>query len=119
MTSIDFDIVREIALSFPHVQEGDSAGMPTFYARSRRFLARLHDKGDLLILKVGKLEMEFLLEAEPDIYQTTEHYQRWEEVLIQMSRISEAEFRHVFEKAWRRLAQKRDVAEYDKEAIKR
>jgi hypothetical protein len=115
MKSIDFDIVREIALSFPHVEEGESAGMPTFYARSRRFLARLHDKGDLLILKVGKVEMEFLLEAEPHIYQTTEHYQRWEEVLIQMSEISEAEFRQVFEKAWRRLAQKRDVAAYDKE----
>lgn len=71
LTSTDFETVRKIALSFPGVEEGTSYGTPAFRVR-KKFLARLREDGDL-VLKVGDMQTEFLIEAEPEIYYITDH----------------------------------------------
>ncbi|MFN8376624.1 MAG: MmcQ/YjbR family DNA-binding protein [Anaerolineae bacterium] len=113
-TGISFDTARQIALSFPGVEEGESFGAPVFRLRKGLILSPAgREKGNILALKVGKMEAEFMIEAEPDVYYNTEHYRIWCGVLIRMDNISAAEFRYTFEKAWRRLATKRAVAAYD------
>jgi hypothetical protein len=112
--SITFETVREIALSFPGVEEGTTFGAPVFKVKKGMLACEAgHEPAGILAVKVGVMEAEFLIEAEPDIYYVTDHYRSWGGVLIRMSEISPKAFRHVFEKAWRRLANKRDVAAYD------
>jgi len=110
-TSTDFYTVRKIALSFPGVIEGTSYGTPAFRV-GKKFLARLREDGDL-VLKVGDVQSEFLIEAEPDIYYITDHYRGWGSVLIRLSQIRPVAFQYVFEETWRQFASKRDIATYE------
>lgn len=105
-------MVRQIALSFPGVEEGTSYGTPGFRVR-RKFLARLKEDGETLVLKVGDLEKDFLLETEPEIYFTTDHYNGYPSVLVRLAKIEPDALRDAFEQAWRKAASKRDLAAYD------
>jgi hypothetical protein len=112
--SITFEDLRQIALSFPGVEEGNSFGEPVFKVKKGLLACRAgHEPPGILTVKVGEMEAQFLIEAEPDVYYVTDHYRGWGGVLIRMSEISPSALRHIFEKAWRRLATKRDVTAYD------
>jgi hypothetical protein len=112
--SINLETIREIALTFPGVEEGEIFGSSVFRVKKGMLAcAAGHEKGDIYALKVGTMEAEFLIEAEPELYYLTDHYRSWGGVLIRMSEISPKTFQHVFEKAWRRLAAKRDIKLYD------
>jgi hypothetical protein len=109
-----FEEVRQIALSFPGVEEGTTFGAPVFKVKKGMLACEAgHEPAGILALKVGVVEAEFLIEAEPEIYYLTDHYRSWGGVLIRMSETSPKAFRYVFEKAWRRLASTRDVSAYD------
>jgi hypothetical protein len=109
--SMTFEDVRQIALTFPGVVEGTSFGTPAFRV-GKKFLARLREDGDL-VLKVGEIETEFLIEAEPETYYITDHYRGWGSVLIRLSNISPAAFQNVFEQTWRQFASKQQRVDYD------
>jgi hypothetical protein len=109
--TVDFETVRSIALSFPGVKEGTSYGTPSFHARSR-FLARLHDNGQDLVLKVGEFEQGFLIEAEPETYHITDHYRGTSLVLVRFSNMVPDAFRQLFDVAWRQVASRRDLEAY-------
>ncbi len=96
---ITLDEIREIARGFPGVKEGISYGTPAFRARSK-FFARMYDDGTALVLKVGELEQEFLIEAEPEIYYITDHYRGSAYVLVRLAKISPSAFRDRFEQSW-------------------
>ena len=83
-TPITLDIVRRLALAFPGVEEGLSYGTPGFRVRGK-FLARMREDGDTLVVKCGDDERD-----PPDLHD-------------------------VLEEAWRRQAPKRLVQEYDRE----
>jgi hypothetical protein len=114
-SSTHLETVRKIALSFPGVEEAETFGSPNWRVKKGMLACPAgHVKEDnVLALKVGTMESEFLIEAEPDIYYVTDHYRSWGGVLVRMDSISAATFRHIFEKAWRRLANKRDLATYE------
>lgn len=109
---LTFDELRQIALSFPGVTEGTAYGTPAFRARTK-FLARMHDQYDALVLKVGELEQHMMISTEPETYFITDHYRGSSLVLIRLTAIDPPAFRRVFEQAWRTVAGKRDLAAYD------
>lgn len=108
-----FDEVRQIALSFPGVQEHLVFGGPTFKI-GKRFLACIAKiDQDTLCLKVpNQLEREYLLTTHPDIYYLTDHYANFECVLIRMPKANPEELRALFEEAWLKYAPKRLVTAY-------
>lgn len=108
-----FEDIRQIALSFPNVEEHIVFGGPTFRV-GKRFLACIAKiDPDTLVLKVpDRLEREFLLATRPDIYYLTDHYASFEALLIRMSLADPQELRRLFEQAWRTYAPKRLVANY-------
>lgn len=110
---MEFDEIREIALSFPGVEEHVVFGGPTFKV-GKRFLACIAKiDANTLVLKVpDRLEREFLLATRPDIYYLTDHYATFECVLIRMLLADRRELRDLFEQAWRAYAPKRLVAQY-------
>jgi hypothetical protein len=104
-----FQAARRIALTLPGVEEGSSYGTPAFRVRGK-FIARLKEDGDSLVLKVDLETRDALMEADPEVFYITDHYVGYPAVLARLSKIDAAMFRSVLEEAWRRAAPKRLVA---------
>lgn len=104
--------MRRLALAFPGVEEGLSYGTPGFRVRGR-FLARLWEDGETLVIKCGDNERDFRMRADPETFFTTDHYRGYPTVLVRLARVRENNLQAVLEEAWRRQAPKRLVKAYD------
>lgn len=104
-----FDEIREIALSFPNVEEYQLFGTPAFRIGKRLLLCYAKvDPIDTVMLKVpSKLEREFLLSSQPEVYYLEPHYEGYDCVLLRISKMDSGEFRELFEGAWRTYAPKK------------
>lgn len=92
--------VRRLALALPAVEERTSYGTPAF-AVGRKVFARLHDRPGVLVLwRADMGEREALLERDPSVYFTTDHYDGYPMVLVRLERIAPAELAEVLQEAW-------------------
>ena len=108
-----WDEVREIALSFPEVEESTSYGTPSFKVNGK-FLTRLRPEDDSLVLvDVGFDEREMLIEAEPATFHTTPHYKDYPSVLARLSSLHPDALRAFLERRWRNVSPKRAVKAWD------
>ena len=108
----DARAATRIAESLPDVEAGTSYGTPSWKVRGK-FFARLRDDDTVLVAKVEKGEKQLLMEAEPDKFFETPHYQGYGYVLVRLEAIGEDELAEVLEDAWRLAAPKRLVRERD------
>lgn len=108
---VTLQTVRRVALAFPEVEEGLAYGTPAFRVRGK-FLGRMHDEGDALVLKIDAAERERLIEADPVTFFVTEHYVKYPYVLIRLATTSKEELGALFERAWRKEAPKSLVRDY-------
>lgn len=104
--------VRRLALAFPGVEEGLSYGTPGFRVRGK-FLARLWEDGETLVVRCGDDERDFRILADPETFFVTEHYRGYPTVLVRLGQVREDDLQAVLEEAWRRQAPKRLLKEYD------
>lgn len=113
---MQFEEIRQIALSFPEVEEHLVFGGPTFKIR-KRFLACIAkiDENTLVLKVPDRLEREYLLTEHTDCYYMAEHYENFECVLVRMPLADPNELRNLFEDAWRAYAPKKLVKQYDQE----
>lgn len=103
---------RRLLLALPGVEEGPCYGTPGFRIR-RTFLARLRDREETLVVKCGFDERDFRMQADPGTFFTTDHYRGYPTVLVRLSTVQVADLRALLEHAWRLLAPRRLVAQYD------
>jgi hypothetical protein len=109
-----FDEIREIALSFPNVEEYQLFGTDAYRIGKRLLACPAKVDADTLMLKVPeKLEREFLLTTHPEIYYLTPHYEGYDCILLRVAKMDAGEFRDLFEGAWRTYAPKRLLKDYD------
>lgn len=108
-----FDEVRQIAFTFPGVEEHIVFGGPTLRV-GKRFLACIAKiDPDTLVLKMPDLvQRDVLLNAKPDVFYLTDHYDSFSAILIRMPLADTEEVRDLFEEAWRAYAPKKLVANY-------
>ena len=104
--------VRQIALTLPGVAEGQSYGTPSWHLGSR-MLVRLREDGETLVVKVDFAERDRLLERFPEVFYLTDHYRKYQNVLVRLEAVSAETLRQVMEGAWRLLASKRHIAARD------
>jgi len=109
---VTFATVRRIAVALPGVEEGLSYGTPGFRVRGK-FLARMWEDGQVLVVKCGDTERDLRMQADPETFFITDHYRGYPTVLIRLSRVTPAELREVLQEAWRRQAPKRLVQQHD------
>jgi hypothetical protein len=107
-----FEKVRQFARTLPGIEEGTSYGTPAFRVRGR-FLGRLHDDGERLVLKIDLVEREALLQMQPSTFTVTPHYEPYPLVLIRLETVDPLELRELITEAWRQEAPKRLVADFD------
>ena len=94
------DDVRRLALALPSVEERTAYRTPAFYVGSKMF-ARLHDRPGVLVCWRADLgEREALLQRDPTVFFTTEHYARHPSVLMRLERIEAPELAEVLREAW-------------------
>ena len=108
----DWDTVREIALSLPEVDE-DTSGRPAFRVRRKLFAweARERDGGGLGV-RVDRDEKQLILDANPEAYFSSSHYDGWPGVQIRVELIERDELRERLEDAWLIQAPKRVAAQF-------
>ena len=104
--------VRRLLLALPGVEEGSSYGTPGFRVRGK-FLARLWEDGETLVVKCGDDERDFRMRTDPEAFFVTNHYRGYPTVLVRLPRVTENELRDVLEQAWRLHAPRRMVKAYD------
>ena len=104
-----FERARTILVGLPGVEEGPCYGTPGFRVK-RKFLARLKEDGETLVVKCGFDERDFRMHADPDTFFTTDHYRGYLTVLIRLKKVRVKDLREVIEVAWRLAALKRLVA---------
>jgi hypothetical protein len=110
----DAATARRLAEALPDVEAGTSYGTPSWKVRGK-FFARLRDDDTVLVAKVEKGEKQLLIEAEPDVFFETPHYQGYGYFLVRLANIDEEELAEVIEDAWRLAAPKRLVTERDEQ----
>ena len=82
--SVAYDTVRKIALAFPDVEEGMSYGTPALKVKGKLFV-RLRDE---------------LMASRPDVCYT-DHYLRYEWIVVRLSVVKPAALRELLEIAYR------------------
>ena len=104
--------VRHFALALPGVEEEACYGTPGFRVRGK-FMARMKEDGETLVVKCGDEERDRHLRTDPETFFTTDHYRGYPSVLVRLSKVSVADLRALLETSWRRNASKKVIAEYD------
>jgi len=109
---VEWKHARKLALSFPEVEE-DASGRPRFKVRGKSFawIARDRDGGGLAV-RVDREEKQLILDANPDAYFTSPHYNGYPAVQVRLDRIEHGELRERLEDAWLIQAPKRLAAAY-------
>ncbi len=109
--------LKRIALAWPNLDLGESYGTPAFKVKGKS-LAWLRADG-ILVIKVDAILRDILMQAEPTTYFITDHYRGvqpsgWTYLLVRLESVGDSDLSDLFERAWRQVAPKRLVAEYDK-----
>lgn len=109
---VDWDTVRVLARAFPEVEES-TQGRIAFSVRGKGFAweARERDGGGLAV-RVDRDEKQLFLDASPDVYFTSPHYNGFPAVQIRLEQIDEDELRERLEDAWLIQAPKRVASSY-------
>ena len=111
--ALTYDEVRRIALAFPGVREGRAYGGPSLHV-GRKFLGRLREDGETLVLKVALDERAGLLERSPHAFFLTDHYRAHPYVLVNLLAIESRALRRLIERAWYMTASKGAILLYEK-----
>lgn len=100
------ETVRRLILALPGVEEGPCYGTPGFRVKGK-FLARMKEDGETLVVKCGDDERDFRMQANPEVFFITDHYRGWPTVLVRLKKVKLSDLRDVLEQAWLRNAPKR------------
>jgi len=115
-TGVTFETVRRIALALPGVEEGTSYRTVTFRA-GKRMIARFHQDGESLMLKVDYTAREVLTGSQPEMFYVTDHYRCWPYMLVRLGNVELNLLQSLIEDAWRAVASKRAIAAYEEKTM--
>jgi hypothetical protein len=103
-TKVTFDIVREMGLALPDVEEGTMYGSPALKLHGRLLACLAIHKSaepDSLVVRTDFDERAGLLAEAPKTYYLTDHYVNHPVVLVRLSRIRTDQLRDLLGSAWR------------------
>jgi hypothetical protein len=103
-----------MALSFPGVAEAISYGTPSFKLKDK-LLARFHEDGVSLVLKMDVETRDFLLQAEPEVYSITDHYKNYPYILVKLVNADLEDLKGYFHRSWRSHAPKKRLNELEQQ----
>ena len=90
-STVNFDIVRDIGLKLPGVQEGTAYGARALKVQGHLLACIPSNRSaepDSLVVRVDSDDRTELLAAAPDVYYVTDHYVGYSAVLVRLSLIT-------------------------------
>ena len=90
--------IRRAVATLPDAEEGTSYGTPAWRCRGK-LLARLHQDGASIVLKVGNATRDHLLQADAETFFITDHYVGYPMVLARLDRLSAADLKKLILRA--------------------
>jgi hypothetical protein len=90
--------LRKVALALPGLEEGTSYGTPAFRFK-KKLVARLHQDGQSLVLRIGNETRDHLLQADPETFFVTDHYRGYPIVLARLDRLSATDLKKLLQRA--------------------
>ena len=96
------DDVRAIALGLPETTEEQWYQTPGYKVRGKGFLRlRTEAEGGLVVFVNDLGEKEALIEANPDAFYSTSHYDGYAAVLVNLAAVDLAELQELITESWR------------------
>jgi len=95
---LSLPMIRRAVRTLTGVEEGTSYRTPAWRHRGR-LLARLHQDGESIVLKVGNQTRDHLLQADPQTFFVTDHYIGYPMVLARLDRLSPADLKKLLVRA--------------------
>jgi hypothetical protein len=110
-----FEKVAKIARRFPGVEVVSWRGCPSLTVKGK-FLARLRTEAEgWLAIRCEFIDRQILLQAAPHVFHLTDHYVNYPAVLVDLAAIDADALADVVERAWRKVAAKKLVREWDEQ----
>ena len=103
--------VKKIGKRLPEVAESTWFNTPSLKVRDKSFVRLRED--DVIVVMVDQDEKEALLQAEPEVFFTTPHYDGYPAMLVRLSAIEPDELRGALIESWRRKAPKKLLRAFD------
>jgi hypothetical protein len=103
-SKINFDLVREIGLALPDVQEGTMYGAPALKVRGKLLTCpAIHRSAEpnTLVVRIDFDQRAELIAADPEVYYLTDHYVNYPTVLLRLSRINRDALRDLLHMSWK------------------
>jgi hypothetical protein len=95
---LSLSAIRRAVIALPGIEEGTSYGTPAWRHKGR-LLARLHQDGKSIVLKVGNQTRDHLLQADPETFFVTDHYAGYPMVLARLEKLSASDFKKLLVRA--------------------
>ncbi len=108
---VNYETVRQIALTLPGAEEGTSYGTLACKVAGKLF-ARQHQDGESLVIRVDFEEREELVSADPEKFYITDHYLNYPWMLVRLSKVRREQLSDLLVQSWRRAAPKRLLAAF-------
>jgi hypothetical protein len=108
---MDFDLVREIAMALPDVEESILHGAPSLKVSGRLLTCpALHRSAESnsLVVRIGFEQRAELMAAEPGVYYLTDHYVNHPAVLVRLGQIEQKSLKALLGLAWRFVTRRAD-----------
>ena len=105
--TITFDIVRQIGLALPDVEESMTYGSPSLKVRGKAFVCiPTHPSAEpnSLALFIDIADRDELIAADPETYYLKDHYVNYPVLLVRMQRVHTDALRDLMQMAYRRAS---------------
>jgi hypothetical protein len=111
--------VLDIAEQLPGVEATRAYGTPCIKVDGK-IMARLRSESEGgLALRCDFPDRQMLMQADPVTFYVTDHYLNWPMVLINLAEVRWAAMPGLIESAWRMVASKKRIAEFEANPAKR
>jgi len=112
-TYSDFEVVKDIALTFPDTEESIShEGTPSVKVRSK-LMCRLHESGEFIPIRLDFEIRDKYLDSHPEIFHLPDHYKNYPYICMWTHTYDKKLIKEVLEQSWRGLTTKKQNKEYD------
>jgi hypothetical protein len=111
--ALNLDVVRQLALKLPNVEDASSPRGAGFKVRGRLLACQaIHESAEpnSLMVRVSPEERARLLDDNSEVYYVTEHYSKHPAVLVRLSRVTREALRDLLGMAWMFVSEKAESA---------
>lgn len=105
--STDFEVVKNIALTFPGTEESVShEGTPSVKVRGK-LMCRLHESGEFISIRLDFEIRDKYLDSHPEVFHLPDHFKAYPYICMWTHHYDKKLIAEILEQSWKVLATKK------------